>query len=279
MKRMMKFMVMLLLCLPVCVTAQEQEQGIRFDKSMSWKEVVEKATRENKYIYVDVMATWCPPCQAMVKNVFTQKEAGDFYNEHFICIKLQTDKTKKDDEYVQAWHKEVNDICTKAKIKVLPTALYYNPRGELVHIIPGGIPNAKLFVECGQKALDENQQLFTRLKKYEAGERDVEFLYDLSVDFKMIGDEVTARKVGNTFWQTITPEERLLAKGIRYANDFFESVDDSMFGLFMDHPKEVDAVLGQGTPTESVPGYRDEIRDPVDERFREYAGWEGFTRS
>lgn len=252
MKRMMKFMVMLLLCLPVYVTAQEQEQGIRFDKSMSWKEVVEKATRENKYIYVDVMATWCPPCQAMVKNVFTQKEAGDFYNEHFICIKLQTDKTKKDDEYVQAWHKEVNDICTKAKIKVLPTALYYNPRGELVHIIPGGIPNAKLFVECGQKALDENQQLFTRLKKYDAGERDVEFLYDLSVDFKMIGDEVTARKVGNTFWQTITPEERLLAKGIRYASDFFESVDDSMFSLFMDHPKEVDAVLGQGTADQKV---------------------------
>lgn len=246
MKLVMNFIVMMFFCLPVGVMAQEQEQGIQFDKSMSWKEVVEKASRENKYIYVDVMSTWCPPCQAMVKNVFPLKDVGDFYNKHFICIKLQTDKTKGDNEYVQAWYKEVNRICTEAKIQVLPTALYYNPRGELVHIIPGGIPNAKLFIECGQKALDEQQQLFTRLKKYDAGERDVEFLYDLSVDFWMIGDKETARKVGNTFWQTITPEERLLDKGIRYANDFFASVDDSMFSLFMDHPEEVDKVLGKG---------------------------------
>ncbi|MCB6974171.1 MULTISPECIES: thioredoxin family protein [Butyricimonas] len=242
--------IALVLCMPGLTRAQEQ--GIRFDKSMSWREVVEKATRENKYIYVDVMATWCGPCQAMVKNIFPQKEVGDFYNEHFICVKLQTDKTAKDDEYVKAWHKEVNDICTKAKIKVLPTSLYYNPQGELVHIIPGGMPDAGRFVEAGKIALDENRQIFTCLKKYEAGERDVEFLYELSVNFLMLGDKVMARKVGNTFWQTITPEERLLDKGIRYAADFFESVDDSMLPLFMDHPERVDAVLGKGVADQKV---------------------------
>ncbi len=242
--------IALVLCMPGLTRAQEQ--GIRFDKSMSWREVVEKATRENKYIYVDVMATWCGPCQAMVKNIFPQREVGDFYNEHFICVKLQTDKTAKDDEYVKAWHKEVNDICTKAKIKVLPTSLYYNPQGELVHIIPGGMPDAGRFVEAGKIALDENRQIFTCLKKYEAGERDVEFLYELSVNFLMLGDKVMARKVGNTFWQTITPEERLLDKGIRYAADFFESVDDAMLPLFMDHPERVDAVLGKGVADQKV---------------------------
>lgn len=242
--------IALVLCMPSLTRAQEQ--GIRFDKSMSWREVVEKATRENKYIYVDVMATWCGPCQAMVKNIFPQREVGDFYNEHFICVKLQTDKTAKDDEYVKAWHKEVNDICTKAKIKVLPTSLYYNPQGELVHIIPGGMPDAGRFVEAGKIALDENRQIFTCLKKYEAGERDVEFLYELSVNFLMLGDKVMARKVGNTFWQTITPEKRLLDKGIRYAADFFESVDDAMLPLFMDHPERVDAVLGKGVADQKV---------------------------
>ena len=242
--------IALVLCMPSLTRAQEQ--GIRFDKSMSWREVVEKATRENKYIYVDVMATWCGPCQAMVKNIFPQREVGDFYTENFICVKLQTDKTAKDDEYVKAWHKEVNDICTKAKIKVLPTSLYYNPQGELVHIIPGGMPDAGRFVEAGKIALDENRQIFTCLKKYEAGERDVEFLYELSVNFLMLGDKVMARKVGNTFWQTITPEKRLLDKGIRYAADFFESVDDAMLPLFMDHPERVDAVLGKGVADQKV---------------------------
>ena len=90
------------------------------------------------------------------------------------------------------------------------------------------------------------------MKKYEAGERDVEFLYELSVNFLMLGDKVMARKVGNTFWQTITPEERLLDKGIRYAADFFESVDDAMLPLFMDHPERVDAVLGKGVADQKV---------------------------
>lgn len=250
MKLVLKFVVMLLLCFSGTLFAQER--GIQFDKSMSWKEVVEKATQENKYIYVDVMATWCSPCQAMVKNIFTQKEVGDFYNKHFVCIKLQTDKTAKDDEYVKAWYKDVDDICTRAGIKVLPTSLYYNSRGELVHIVPGAVLNVGDFIELGKIALDENKQLFTRLKKYEAGERDVEFLYDLSVDFLQLGDKKTARIVGNTFWETITPEERLLDKGIRYANDFFMDIDDAMAPLFLKHPHEVDAVLGKGAAAGKV---------------------------
>ena len=64
-KTVMRFKVLVLLALlfPVGTIAQENK-GIRFDKSMSWEEVVKKATRENKYIFMDVMATWCGPCQA-----------------------------------------------------------------------------------------------------------------------------------------------------------------------------------------------------------------------
>lgn len=159
MKSIFRFVFILLLWMPLTVVAQEQ--GIRFDKSMSWKEVVEKATRENKYIYVDVMSTWCPGLDSGNGEECFPRERKRviFNNQHFICIKLQTDKTAKDDEYVKAWYKEVNNICTEAKIQVLPTALYYNPKGELVHIVPGGIPNVNEFIKCGQKALDENQQI------------------------------------------------------------------------------------------------------------------------
>ena len=62
-KTVMRFKVLVLLALlfPVGTIAQENK-GIRFDKSMSWEEVVKKATRENKYIFMDVMATlWHKP--------------------------------------------------------------------------------------------------------------------------------------------------------------------------------------------------------------------------
>ena len=75
--------IALVLCMPGLTRAQEQ--GIRFDKSMSWREVVEKATRENKYIYVDVMATWCGPCRGAIasfeprKNKFKDKDVVFVY--------------------------------------------------------------------------------------------------------------------------------------------------------------------------------------------------------
>lgn len=251
-KMIFKCLFVCLMCMPILVMAQENEQGIKFDQSMSWKEVVEKAIRENKHIYMDVMATWCGPCQVMVQNVFTRKEVGDFYNEHFICIKLQTDKTSKDSEYVKAWHKEVDGIRAKANVQALPTSLYFSPQGELVHIVRGAVLDPQRFIQKGKIALDEKRQVYTSLRRFEAGERDVEFLYNLSMDFLELGDMETAREVANVFWQTITPGERLEKKGILYASDFLQSVDDAMFPLFMDHPAEVDAVLGKNVADNKV---------------------------
>lgn len=191
----------------------QEKVGIRFDKSMSWDEVVRKATRENKYIFMDVMATWCGPCRSMAQQVFPNEEVGAFFNANFICIKLQLDKTAKDDEYVQAWYAFAQETPKRFNIQTVPTLLFFSPKGEIVHSMPGATTNTKAFIDLGKMALDENQQLYTRLRKYENGERDVEFLYDLSVDLAMQRDGRNAIKVANTFWRTLSPEERLLDKG------------------------------------------------------------------
>ena len=254
-KTVMRFKVLVLLALlfPVGTIAQENK-GIRFDKSMSWEEVVKKATRENKYIFMDVMATWCGPCQAMAQAVFPNEEVGNFFNEHFVCVKLQLNKTANDDEYVKAWYQEAEKIQKTYKIQSVPTLLFFNSKGEIVHSMSGATNNAGAFIELGKNALDEKQQLYTRLRAFEAGERDVEFLYDLSIDFAMRRDGVNAMKVANVFWQTITPEERVLEKGIRYANDFMSGTRDETFRFFLEHPEEVDAVLGEGSAKKKVGG-------------------------
>lgn len=120
--------------------------------------------------------------------------------------------------------------------------------------MPGATTNTKAFIDLGKLALDENQQLYTRLRKFENGERDVEFLYDLSVDLAMQRDGRNAIKVANTFWRTLPLEERLLDKGIRYANDFMNSTEDETFKFFLEHTDRVDAVLGKGTAKRKLIG-------------------------
>lgn len=243
--------VLLVLLLPLKMEAQESK-GIQFDKSLSWEEVLEKATRENKYIFMDVMATWCGPCKSMAELVFTNEEVGKFFNDHFICMKLQIDKTPQDNQYVKAWYKEVDVIHKNFNIRSVPTLLFFNSKGEIVHLISGATTNSSAFIGLGKDVLDENKQLYTRVRKYEAGERDVEFLYDLSMDLVMYGEKGKALQVANTFWQAITPEERLLDKGIRFGGDFVGSTESGIFEFFMEHPVEVDAVLGPGTANQKV---------------------------
>ncbi|MFR7824172.1 MAG: thioredoxin domain-containing protein [Odoribacter splanchnicus] len=68
-----------------------QNEGIRFEKP-EWKQVVRKASKEKKLIFVDCYTSWCGPCKELAKNIFPQKVVGDFYNRHFVSTKVDMDK-------------------------------------------------------------------------------------------------------------------------------------------------------------------------------------------
>ena len=62
-------------------------QGIDFFHG-SYEEALKKARSENKGIFVDVYTSWCGPCKKMAREVFTQAGVGDYFNTHFVCLKL-----------------------------------------------------------------------------------------------------------------------------------------------------------------------------------------------
>src|SRR5688572_16644491 len=76
------------------------EEGIRFVRGLSWKKILKMAKEQNKYIFIDCFTTWCGPCKLMEKEVFAKKAVAEFYNQHFISVRCQMDKTEKDDETV-----------------------------------------------------------------------------------------------------------------------------------------------------------------------------------
>ena len=69
----------------------ETHVGISFFNG-TLKEAIAKAKAENKFVFFDAYASWCGPCKAMDKEVFTDKTVADYLNAKFIAIRIDMEK-------------------------------------------------------------------------------------------------------------------------------------------------------------------------------------------
>ena len=154
-----------LLCATVALfsSAALSAQGINFAQG-TWAEVTAKAKAENKYIFVDAYAEWCGPCKWMAKNVFTDAKVGTHFSEKYVSYKFDMEKG------------EGPEFAKKYTVSAYPTLLFFNSEAELVHKVLGAQPADQLLAQS-EKALDPAQQIFSMKKKFEAGERNPDFLY------------------------------------------------------------------------------------------------------
>lgn len=111
----MKKIGMLLLCSVAALWAQAQ--GITFEQG-AWKEVLAKAKKEKKMIYMDIYTTWCGPCKIMAKNIFPMDEAGKKYNAAFVNYKIDAEKG------------EGIALAKQYKVEGYPTNLFIDPNNQ-----------------------------------------------------------------------------------------------------------------------------------------------------
>lgn len=92
-------------------------KGIEFFKG-TWSEALQKAAEENKYIFVDVYATWCGPCKQL-KKTFKDEEVGNYYNKNFINVAIDGETP------------EGRKFLYKYKIDSYPTLLIVDSNGNV----------------------------------------------------------------------------------------------------------------------------------------------------
>lgn len=66
-------------------------QGIAFNHD-SFSAAVKAAAQERKLVFMDCYTSWCGPCKALARDVFTNDTVGDFFNKHFVCVKVDMEK-------------------------------------------------------------------------------------------------------------------------------------------------------------------------------------------
>lgn len=255
----------------VLSTSTKTEQGVMFDHQLTWEEIKAKAKAENKYIFADCYASWCAPCLKMLKEVFPRKDMGDFFNDKFICIKLQLDKTAKDDDYIKMWYEDVTKLATG--IPSLPTFLYFSPDGKLVHRIPG-TESAESLIAKSAEVLDPERQYYTQLAKFEQSDKkDTAMMRMLATASTKVLEKENMARFSNMYLNA--QRDFLSRENILFMNGFVSSSKNKGFEIFLQHPHEVDKVLGEGTATERVQGiiFNEELMPLLSNAGRNEPDW------
>src|SRR6266545_3857422 len=160
---------LLALCIPL--TGLAQDKGITFLSGVSWEEIKTQAKSENKYIFVDAYATWCGPCKAMEKKVYSSETVGHYMNDRFISVRVQMDKTDADNEQVQKWYADAASIEQQYKVTDFPTYLFFAPDGRIVHRGRGEV-GIDEFLGIAGEAIDPTKQSLVLLENYRQGRKD-----------------------------------------------------------------------------------------------------------
>lgn len=139
-----------------------QNKTIAFEHG-TFKEIKEKALKENKLIFIDAYTTWCGPCKQMAKSVFTNDAVADYYNTNLVNAKIDMEKG------------EGLEIAKLYEVKCYPNLLFIDGNGNLVHRVAGSM-SPKEFIALAEDAKNPEKRFSYYSKNYASNKTNSEFL-------------------------------------------------------------------------------------------------------
>lgn len=108
----------------------------------SWPDAVKQARAQHKYIFMDMYATWCGPCNLMKATTFRNKKAAAFFNQHFINLELDIERGLGP------------EMAFRLGVQSIPTLIIFDEDGKPLSGIVGYAGAGKL-IKFGQNALNK----------------------------------------------------------------------------------------------------------------------------
>ena len=219
-------------------------QGVQFEEKLSWPKILAKAKTEDKYLFVDAFTTWCGPCRIMRAMLLTQPAAASYFNSKFICVSIQLDTTANDDHHVRSWYKDAHALQQQYNIFAFPTFLIFTPNGKPLHRIVGGRSDMQAFIQSVDESFDTTKQYYTKLREFQDGRRDPDFLLSLSLLAGKVYDQKAQRLVFQTYLDALP--NLFSYSPLEYIIQHTHSTNDPGFTVLYQQGPRVDSVLGPG---------------------------------
>lgn len=213
----------------ISISLAAQTKNIAFEH-ISFREIKEKAVKENKLIFLDAYTSWCGPCKYMAANIFTNDTVADFYNRNFINAKIDMEKG------------EGIELAKLYKINCYPNLLFIDGNGELVHRTAGSM-SAKQFIALAETAKDNKTNFKSIVAEYQAKSKDPEVMVKY---IRAMG--ATCLSPGNviTEYFALQKEADLTSKqNWEMINDFTNSMDSREFKYLVNNHQKFDILYSE----------------------------------
>ncbi|WP_235296689.1 thioredoxin family protein [Portibacter marinus] len=142
---MMRY-IPIILCLLLGGVNTVKSESYTFDfYNSDFEAAKKKAGEEGKLFFVDFYAQWCAPCKWMEETAFQDVEVKALLEKNYISVKVDIDNL---DGY---------SLKQKYDIRILPTILIFNSRGEMIARIEETLSSRKLAQLLNHHNIDENK--------------------------------------------------------------------------------------------------------------------------
>ena len=204
-------------------------ESINFEKG-TFKEILAKAKKEKKLVFMDAFAVWCGPCKLMEKNIFPLPAVSEYYNANFINARFDMEKG------------EGQEIAMKYGVRSYPTFLFLNGDGEVV-MKNYGYMGEKDFLTIAQEANQPKYRNSSNKELFEKGESNPEFLLNMMSLYAQ-SDYELAKKASERYFK-VKNNQPLTKDELGMLLYFIKSPSDPNYQIFVAKKQEITTLMSE----------------------------------
>ncbi len=95
-------------------------QRVNFHTDMSLEDAIALAEKEDKNLFIETYASYCPPCKKLEKE-FRKPDVANYFNEHFINVRINMERPSRAEAYQNAY-----------QVVFLPTLVFATKHGDQI---------------------------------------------------------------------------------------------------------------------------------------------------
>jgi len=190
-----------------------------------FKDLIAKAKKENKLVFIDAYASWCGPCKMMEKNIFTKKTVGDFYNKNFINARIDMEKG------------EGREVAQKFGVRSYPTYLFLNGNGDLVSQNYGYMEEGVFLAMAQNIDSPHNKKSFLK-ERFAKGEKDRDFLINI-MKLNSSSDYEFAKQASERYFANRKKTDEFTKEDVGLLLYFLKSPEDANYQTFLSQKADI----------------------------------------